>query len=71
MAAVVRAKVVAYKDEDITSLLRRFKQQVKKEDIIYECKKREFFVPKPLACKIKSERAQKLRKTKAKKMRRF
>ena len=37
--AVTRAKVVAYKDEDITSLLRRFKQQVKKEDIIYEWKK--------------------------------
>mgnify|MGYP002520015199 FL=1 len=65
------AKVVAYKDEDITSLLRRFKQQVKKDDIIYECRKREFFVPKPVARKVKSERAAKLRRAKGKKAKKF
>lgn len=69
--AVTRAKVVAYKDEDITSLLRRFKQQVKKEDIIYEWKKREVFIPDSLARKMKSERAQKLKKMKSKKPRNY
>lgn len=65
------AKVVAYKDEDISSLLRRFKQQVKKEDIMYECKRREYYMSPALARKMKSERAQKLKRMKAKKARKY
>jgi len=65
------AKVVAYKDEDISSLLRRFKQQVKKEDIMYECKRREYYMSPSLARKMKSERAQKLKRMKAKKARKY
>jgi small subunit ribosomal protein S21 len=65
------AKVVAYKDETADSLLKRFKQQVKKEDIIYEWKRREHYMSPALARKMKSERAQKLRKMKSKKPRNY
>lgn len=61
------ARVVAMKEETLDSLLRRFKQQVKKDNIIGECRKREYFIPKPLARKIKSENAQKLKRKKKRK----
>lgn len=56
------AKVVLMKDETVDSLIRRFKQQVKKDNIIQECKKREYYVPKSLARKIKSENARRFKK---------
>ena len=50
--------------ESIDSLLRRFKRQVKKEGILQECRKREFFLKKSLARKEKSKRARIARKKK-------
>lgn len=48
--------------ETVESLLRRFKQQVKRDDIIYEVRRREFFVSKALARKMKSDHARKFKK---------
>lgn len=62
------AKVVAYKGEDVTSLLKRFKQAVKKEDIMYEVKRREYYVCPAMARKLKSEHARKFKKIKRKKV---
>ena len=62
------AKVYARTDretgekEDITSLLRRFKKKVMEDQILYECKRREYFVPKPLARKLKAIEAKKRQK---------
>ena len=50
----------------LDSMLRRFKKQVENEDILYECKKREFFLKKSLRRKEKSKRA-KIREIKRKK----
>ena len=62
------AKVYAYKDkntgepEDLTALLRRFKKKVTEEQILYECKRREYFLPKALKRKMKSIEARKRQK---------
>lgn len=61
------AKVVRQKDEDISSLLRRFKRMVASEEILFEVRKREFFVKKPLARKEKEKRAMIRNKKKMKK----
>lgn len=64
------AKVVAQIDrntgelESVDSLIRRFKKQVLKDDILYECKRRQYYVPKSLARKLKAIEAQKRRKNK-------
>lgn len=62
------AKVVRQKDEDISSLLRRFKRVVASEEILFEVKKREFFIKKPLARKEKAKRAMIRNKKKMKKI---
>ena len=62
------AKVIAYKNketgelEDVTSLLRRFKKKVIEDQVIYECKRREYFVPKSLKKKLKAIEAKKRQK---------
>ena len=48
--------------EDITSLLRRFKKKVMEDQILYECKRREYFVNKSLKRKLKSVEAKKRQK---------
>lgn len=59
------AKVVAYKDRDtgelesVDSMLKRFKKRVLDDNILGECKKREYFVKKSLARKLKSIENQK------------
>ena len=50
----------------LDSMLRRFKKQVENEDILYECKKREFFLKKSIRRREKSKRA-KIRELKYKK----
>ena len=50
--------------ESVDSMLRRFKKQVKKEGILQECRRREFFLKKSLARKEKSKRARIARKKK-------
>ena len=50
----------------LTTLMRRFKKQVEKNDILYEVKKREFYMNKTLKRKEKDKRA-KIRNLKNKK----
>lgn len=47
---------------DLDTMLKKFKRQVENEDIIYECKRREFFMNKKLKLKTKRERLQRLQK---------
>lgn len=62
------AKVVLYVDretgekESLESAIRRFKKKVLSDNILYECRRREYFVPKPLARKLKSIEAKKRQK---------
>jgi ribosomal protein S21 len=64
------AKVVAQIDrntgekESVDSMLRRFKKQVLKDDIMWEVKRRQYFKPKSLARKEKSIEALKRSKNK-------
>jgi ribosomal protein S21 len=64
------AKVVAQIDrntgerESADSLIRRFKKQVLKDDIMWEVKRRQFFKPKSLARKEKAIEAIKRSKNK-------
>jgi small subunit ribosomal protein S21 len=64
------AKVVAQIDrntgekESVESMLRRFKKQVLKDDIMWEVKRRQYFVPKSVARKLKSIEAIKRSKNK-------
>lgn len=44
----------------IEQMIKRFKKQVERDEIMLELRKREAFVPKTLKRKIKSERHQKL-----------
>ena len=53
------AKVVLGEGETSEELARRFKSAVKKEGILQECRRREFFLKKSLARKRKSEEARK------------
>lgn len=59
------AKVVLRENETVDELLRRFKKQVLRDDTMYECKRREFFLKKGLKRKAKSEEA--IRRAKNKK----
>lgn len=56
------AKIVLFTGEDITHALKRFNKTVMKEDILNECRKREYF-RKP--SDIRKEKARKLKKQKA------
>ena len=64
------AKVVAQIDkntgekESVESLIRRFKKQVLRDDIMWEVKRRQYFVPKAMARKLKSIEAIKRSKNK-------
>lgn len=51
------AKVTLREEEDLDSLLKRFKTQVKKQGIIEDCKKHDYFVCKSIKRKEKSKRA--------------
>ena len=44
----------------VDQMLKRFKKQVEKEEIMIELRRRECFVPKSLQRRIKSERHQRL-----------
>lgn len=63
-------KVIRYRDRDtgelepIDDFLRRWKKAVVKSEIIYECRKREYFLKKSLEKKRKSEDARKKAKNK-------
>lgn len=69
------AKVVAYKDkntgevESLMSMLKRFKKQVLNDNILGECRKREYYVPKSLKRKLKSLEALKREKSRLRKNR--
>lgn len=62
------AKVVAYvsretgEKEPVDSLIRRFKKQVLNDNILYECKRREFFMKPALKRKMKAVEAKKRQK---------
>lgn len=45
---------------DVDQMLKRFKRQVDKEGIMQEVRKHEFFLPKALKRKVKSEKHQRL-----------
>ena len=69
------AKVVAYKDkntgevESLMSMLKRFKKQVLNDNILGECRKRKYYVPKSLKRKLKSLEALKREKSRLRKNR--
>lgn len=44
----------------VDQMLKRFKKQVEKEEIMIELRRREYFVPKSTQRRIKSERHQRL-----------
>lgn len=50
--------------ETVDSMLKRFKKLVLKENIMYEVRRREYFVKKPLARKLKAEEAIRRQKNK-------
>ena len=56
------AKIIVHEGEDINSALKRFNKKVLKEDIIKECRKREFFM-KP--SDIRKEQARRIKKLQA------
>ncbi len=71
------AKVVLYVDkntgerEALDAALRRFKKQVFNDNIIQECKKREYFKSKSVKRREKSEEAQKRLRKKNKNRRQY
>ena len=54
-------KIVLYDGEDITSALKRFNKKVLKDDILNECRKREYFMKPSDIRKEKARRAKKLK----------
>lgn len=52
----------------VDQMLKKFKKQVEKEELMLELRRREAFVPKSLKRKIKSERHQKLMRKYQKKL---
>ena len=71
------AKIVLYVDkatgerEPIDAALRRFKKQVFNDNIIQECRKREYFKSKSVKRREKSEEAQKRLRKKNRKRRSY
>lgn len=55
-------KVTLRENESFEELMRRFKREVNKSDILYECKKRQFYLPKALKRKEKGKHARALLK---------
>lgn len=53
------AKVVARKNEDVESLIKRFKKKVVAEEIMTELKRREYYLSPSQKRKEKSKQAQK------------
>lgn len=53
------AKIILHEGEDITSALKRFNKKVLKDDILNECRKREFFMKPSDIRKEKARRAKK------------
>lgn len=49
------AKVYVYKDMSLDDALRKFKRQVKKANILPECKKREHFMTRREKAKFKKK----------------
>ena len=54
------AKVILYEGEDISSSLKRFNKKVLKDDIMNECRRREFFMKPSDIRKEKARRAKKM-----------
>lgn len=52
----------------VDQMLKRFKKQVEKDEILVELRRREYFVPKSTKRKLKSERHQKLMRKLERKM---
>ena len=66
------AMVVAYKDETVDSLYKRFKKKVVKDAILQDLRKSEYYVPKSEKRRIKHEMAMKrARIAERKKQKRF
>lgn len=65
------AMVVAYKDETVDSLYRRFKKKVQKDAILQDLRKTEYYVPKSEKRRIKHEEAMKRIRIAEKKKKRF
>ena len=57
-------KVTLLENEDINSLLKRFKTAVRRSGILDECKRHEYFLKKSLKRKQKSEMAKIKKKSK-------
>ncbi len=55
------AKIILHEGEDITSALKRFNKKVMKDDIMNECRKREFFLKPSDIRKEKARRAKKMK----------
>lgn len=55
------AKIVLHEGEDITSALKRFNKKVMKDDIMNECRRREFFMKPSDIRKEKARRAKKMK----------
>jgi small subunit ribosomal protein S21 len=57
-------KVVAKENESIDDILRRFKRQVSRNNILAESRKREYYVKPGVKRRLKSEEARKARRKK-------
>lgn len=55
------AKIILHEGEDITSALKRFNKKVLKDDILNECRKREYFMKPSDIRKEKARRAKKMK----------
>lgn len=51
------AKVIAYKDESLESLIRRFKKKIEREDLLIEMRKKDFYKSPSLKKREKHENA--------------
>lgn len=58
------ARVIKKQDETVDALLRRFKRQVQRDNILMEVRKREYYVRPGIKRRLKHENALKARKKK-------
>lgn len=58
------ARVVKKQDETVDALLRRFKRQVQRDNILMEVRKREYYVRPGIKRRLKHENALKARRKK-------
>ena len=61
------AKIMLHEGEDITSALKRFNKKVLKDDILNECRRREFFMKPSDIRKEKARRAKRMKAAASKK----